>query len=158
MLIALTSHSSKVMLKILQARLQQYVNRELPDVQVGFIKGRGTRNQIVSNHWIHTKSKGITEKHLLLLYWLCQSLCSIHAHWDPLVLQHTCDLVQPMRGRLWWLVQGCAHDPRLANETPPWDILWSLSPEMAQLRDECLPQPWHLWHSLKTDCQMMSLT
>ena len=46
--IALISHSSKVMLKILQARLQQYVNRELPDVQAGFIKGRETRDQIAN--------------------------------------------------------------------------------------------------------------
>ena len=46
--IALISHASKVMLKILQARLQQYVNRELPDVQAGFRKGRGTRNQIAN--------------------------------------------------------------------------------------------------------------
>ena len=46
--IALTSHASKVMLKILQARLQQYVNRELPDVQAGFRKGRGTRDQIAN--------------------------------------------------------------------------------------------------------------
>ena len=46
--IALTSHTSKVMLKILQARLQQYVNRELPDVQVGFRNGRGTRDQIAN--------------------------------------------------------------------------------------------------------------
>ena len=46
--IALISHASKVMLKILQARLQQYVNCELPDVQVGFRKGRGTRNQIAN--------------------------------------------------------------------------------------------------------------
>ena len=44
--IALISHASKVMLKILQARLQQYMNQEIPDVQVGFIKGRGTRDQI----------------------------------------------------------------------------------------------------------------
>ena len=46
--IALISHTSKVMLKILQARLQQYVNHELPDVQTGFTKGRGTRDQIVT--------------------------------------------------------------------------------------------------------------
>ena len=46
--IALISHASKVMLKILQARLQQYVNRELPDVQTGFTKGRGTRDQIAT--------------------------------------------------------------------------------------------------------------
>ena len=50
--IALISHDSKVMLKILQARLQQYVNRELPDVQAGFRKGRGTRDQIANIRWI----------------------------------------------------------------------------------------------------------
>ena len=50
--IALISHNSKVMLKILQARLQQYVNRELPDVQAGFRKGRGTRDQIANIRWI----------------------------------------------------------------------------------------------------------
>ena len=55
--IALISHSSKVMLKILQARLQQYVNRELPDVQTGFRKGRGTRDQIANIRWIMEKAK-----------------------------------------------------------------------------------------------------
>ena len=49
------SHASKVMLKILQARLQQYVNRELPDVQAGFRKGRGTRDQIANHRWIMEK-------------------------------------------------------------------------------------------------------
>ena len=49
---ALISHTSKVMLKILQARLQQYVNHELPDVQAGFTKGRGTRDQTANIHWI----------------------------------------------------------------------------------------------------------
>ena len=72
--IALISHASKVMLKILQARLQQYVNWELPDVQAGFRKGRGTIDQIDNICWIIKKSKRIPEKHLLLLYWLCQSL------------------------------------------------------------------------------------
>ena len=56
-IIALTSHASKVMLKILQTRLQQYVNRELPDVQVGFRKGRGTRDQIANICWIIEKAK-----------------------------------------------------------------------------------------------------
>ena len=51
-IIALILHASKVMLKIVQARLQQYVNRELPDVQAGFRKGRGTRDQIANIHWI----------------------------------------------------------------------------------------------------------
>ena len=55
--IALISHASKVMLKILQARLQQYVNRELPDVQAGFRKGGGTRDQIGKIHWIIEKVK-----------------------------------------------------------------------------------------------------
>ena len=60
------SHASKVMLKILQARLQQYVNRELPDVQAGFRKGRGTRDQIANICWI--MEKRVPEKHLFLLY------------------------------------------------------------------------------------------
>ena len=55
------------MLKILQARLQQYVNRELPEVQAGFRKGRGTRDQIANIHWIIEKA-GVPEKHLFLLY------------------------------------------------------------------------------------------
>ena len=55
--IALISHTSEVMLKILQARLQQYVNRELPDVQVGFRKGRGTRDQIANIRWIMEKAR-----------------------------------------------------------------------------------------------------
>ena len=50
--IALISHTSKVMLKLLQARLQKYVNLELPDVKSGFRKGRGTRDQIANIHWI----------------------------------------------------------------------------------------------------------
>ena len=59
--IALISHASKVMLKILQARLQQYVNRELPDVQVGFRKGRGTRDQIANIRWIIKKAREFQE-------------------------------------------------------------------------------------------------
>ena len=65
--IALISHASKVMLKILQARLQQYMNRELPDVQAGFRKGRGTRDQIANIRWIMEKAR-VPEKHLFLLY------------------------------------------------------------------------------------------
>ena len=53
----LHSHTSKIMLKILQASLQQYVNCELPDVQAGFRKGRGTRNQITNIHWIIKKAR-----------------------------------------------------------------------------------------------------
>ena len=56
------------MLKILQAKLQQYVNHELPDVQAGFTKGRGTRDQIANIHWIMEKARGSRKKHLFLLY------------------------------------------------------------------------------------------
>ena len=66
--IALISHASKVMLKILHARLQQYMNHELPDVQGGFRKGRGTRDQIADIRWIIEKVKEFQKKHLFLLY------------------------------------------------------------------------------------------
>ena len=72
--IAFISHVSKVKLKILQARLQQYMNWELPDVQGGFRKGRGTRDQIANICWIIEKVRELQKKHLFLLYWLCQSL------------------------------------------------------------------------------------
>ena len=66
--ITLISHASTVMLKILQARLQQYVNQEIPHVQAGFTKGRGTRDQITNIPWIREKSKRVSEKYLLLFY------------------------------------------------------------------------------------------
>ena len=64
---ALISPVSKVMLKILQARLKQYVNHKLPDVQAVFRKGRGTTVKIVNIRWIIEKPR-VSEKHLLLLY------------------------------------------------------------------------------------------
>ena len=66
--IVLISHARKVMLKILQSRLQQYVNRELPIVQAGFRKGRGTRDQIANIHWIMEKAREFQKKHIFLLY------------------------------------------------------------------------------------------
>ena len=66
--IALISHAIKVMLNILQARLQQYMNHELPDVQADFRKGRGTRDQIASIRWIMEKAREFQKKHLFLLY------------------------------------------------------------------------------------------
>ena len=66
--VALITYTSKVMLKILQARLQQYVNHELPDVQAGFTKGRGTRNQIANICRIIVKATEFQKKHLPLLY------------------------------------------------------------------------------------------
>ena len=66
--IALISHASKVMLKILQARLQRYVNSEFHDVQAGFRKGRGTRDQIANIRWIMEKAREFQKRHLFLLY------------------------------------------------------------------------------------------
>ena len=66
--IALISHINKIILKVLQARLQQYLNHELPDVQAGFRKGRGSRDQIASIPWIIEKAREFQKKHLLLLY------------------------------------------------------------------------------------------
>ena len=71
--IALISHASKVMLKILQARLQWYVNRELPDIQAGFRKGRETSDQIANIHWIIEKVREF-QKNICFCYGLCQSL------------------------------------------------------------------------------------
>ena len=76
--ISLISHASKVMLKILQARLQQYMNCELADVQAGFRKGRGTRDQIANIRWIIGKAREFIRKHLLLLHRLCLSLVWIY--------------------------------------------------------------------------------
>ena len=65
--IALISHASKVTLKILQARPQQYMNNELPDVQAGFRKGRGTRDQIVNICWIMEKARDFQKKSISAL-------------------------------------------------------------------------------------------
>ena len=76
--VALISHASKVMLKLLEARLQQYMNCELPDVQAGFRKGRGTRYQIANHYWIIEKAKEFQETSTsasltTLNFWLCGS-------------------------------------------------------------------------------------
>ena len=65
--IALISHANKVMLKILKARLQQYMNRELPDVQTGFRKDKGTRDQIASIHWIIEKQENYRKTFVSLM-------------------------------------------------------------------------------------------
>ena len=73
--IVLISHASKLMLKILQVRLQQYMNWKFPGIQAGFRKVKGTRQRSNCQHLFdHRKSKRISENHLLLLHWLCQSL------------------------------------------------------------------------------------
>ena len=67
-IIALISHARKIMLKILPARLQQYMNRELPDIQTGFRKGRGTRDQIANRIIEEEKARGFQKKHIYLCF------------------------------------------------------------------------------------------
>ena len=76
--IGLIFHPSKVMLKILQARLQQYMNWELPDVQAEFRKGRGTKDQIATIRWIIEKAREFQKNTYFLHNWLCQRLCVDH--------------------------------------------------------------------------------
>ena len=73
-MIALTSHVSKVMLKSLQARLQQYINRECPDVQAGFSKGKVVRDQIANICWIIEKAREFQNNIYFCFIELCQSL------------------------------------------------------------------------------------
>ena len=68
------AHANKLMLKILQARLQKYVNHELPHVLAGFRKDRGTRDQIANICWIIEKTREFQKTHLFLFYWLYQTL------------------------------------------------------------------------------------
>ena len=75
--IVLISHVSKVKIKILWGRPQQYVSCECPDVQAGFRKGRGTRDHIANFRWVIEKAREFQKKHLFLLYWLCQSLWTV---------------------------------------------------------------------------------
>ena len=72
--IALISHASKVMLKILQARLQKYVNHEIPDVQAGFRKGRGTRDQIANIQWIIKKAESSRKTSISALFTMPEAL------------------------------------------------------------------------------------
>ena len=90
--VALISHANKVMLKILQARLQQYVNHELPDVQVGFRKGRGTRDQIANIYWIIKKARKFQKNiyccfinYAKVFVWITTN-CGKKVYWTPYLL------------------------------------------------------------------------
>ena len=83
--IALISHASKVMLKILHTRLQQYLNYELPDVQGGFRKGRGTRDQIAKIHWIIEKAPSISAvltRPKVLTVWITINCGKFFKRWE----------------------------------------------------------------------------
>ena len=102
--IALISHASKVMFKILQARLQQYVNCELPDVQVGFRKGRGTRNQTTNVHWIGSSKKQESSRKTLLAkvkFFTLVSKKSRRRQWHPT------PVLLPGKSQGWGSQVGC---------------------------------------------------
>ena len=86
--IARISHTSKVMLKILQARFQQHVNRELPDVQARFRKGRGTRGQIANIHWIFEKAREFQKNICFIDYaktltvWIVKNCGKFFKRWE----------------------------------------------------------------------------
>ena len=107
----LISHARKVMLKFLQARLQQYVNQELPQVQAGFRKGRGTKDQIANIHWNIEKAREFQKKHLLLL------------HWQPLTVWITTNSRKFFKK---WpsLVTQSVKNPPAMQETWVWSLGW----------------------------------
>ena len=144
---ALISHTSKVMLKILQVRLQQYMNWELPDVQAGFRKGRGARDQIANICWIIEKAREFQKKNLPLLHWLCQSLwlcgsqqtvenSSRHGNTRSLVclLRNLCAGEEATdrnghgttdRFQIWkGVYQGCVLSPSAVILEPPKNKVW----------------------------------
>ena len=117
--IAVISHASKIILEKLQARLQQYVNREIPDVQGGFRKGRGTKDQIVNICWITKKSKRTPEKHLtsVSLTTLKPLTVWITTNWKVLKELGTPDQLTCL---LWNLYADQEATVRTRHETTDW--------------------------------------
>ena len=116
-LIALISHTSKVMLRILRARFQQYVNRELPDVQAGFRKGRGTRDQIARICWIIEKAREFQKN-----IYFCFIDCVDHNKlWKVLQEMREPDHLICL---LWNLYEGQEEIVRTRHETTHWFKTW----------------------------------
>ena len=151
-MIALISHASKVMLKILQARLQQYVNRELPHIQVGFRRGRGTRGKISNIHCIIEKAREF-QKNIYFCFidyakafdWITTDWGKFFRGWE---YQTTCLLrnlyadqeatVRTRQGKIEWfqigkeVCQGCILSPCLFNLHAEY-IMWNAGLDEAQI-------------------------
>ena len=139
-------YAGKVTLKILQVRLQQYMNRELPDVQAGFRKRRGTRDQIANIHWIIEKAR-VWEKHLILLYWLCQSLWLwITTNWKILQKMGIPDHLTCLLRNLY---AGQEATVRTGYGTIHWFQIGKV------VHQGCLLSPCYLTHMQNTSCAML---
>ena len=125
--IALISHASKIMLKILQARLQHYVNWEFPDVQAGFRKGRGTRDQLANIHWITKKAREFQKKHLTSI--------SFDYTKTPLTLDHN---------KLWKTLR----DENTRQCCSPWGFRvihdWVTNTDWLMQQTSALQNIWHI--------------
>ena len=108
---ALISHTSKVMLKILQVRLQQYVNYELPDVQAGFRKGRGTRDQIANIRWIIEKARQF-QKHVYFCF------------------------LTPAKPLMVWITTNCGKFFKRWEYQTTWHASWEISMQLNKLQLE----------------------
>ena len=143
--IALISHVSKIMLKILQARLQQYMNCEPPDIQAGFIKSKGTRDQIANIRWVIKKQES-SKKHLLLLYWLCQSLwlCGSQQTGKFLEMWIPDHLTCLLRN----LYAGQEATARIGHGTTDWIQIGK------GVRQASISSPYYLTYMHSTSCEM----
>ena len=119
----LISHTSKVMLKILQARFQQYMNHELPDVQAGFRKGRGTRDQIANIHWIIENAKEFQKNiYFCFIDYAKASGCVAHNKlWKILKEMGTPDHLNCLMRNLY---AGQEATIRIGHETMDWLKIW----------------------------------
>ena len=145
--VALISHASKVMLKILQARLQKYINRELPDVQTGFRKGRGTRDQIANICWIMEKAREFQKNIYFCFTDYTKTFDCVDHNWKILQDHLTCLLrnlyagqeatVRNGHGTTNWLQirkgvhQGCILPPCLSNFYAEY-VMWNAGLDEAQ--------------------------
>ena len=122
-LIALILQSSKVMLKILQARLQQYMNCELPDVQAGFRKGRGTRDQIVNIHWIIEKAREFQKN---IYFCFIDYTKAFDCVQFSLVAQSCPTLCNPVNRSTMWVTTNCGKFLKRWEYQITWPASWEI--------------------------------